>query len=479
MASEIKASSLHYQRSDYFYPQLKAKDYKLGQFASKERRYQRSLSQSKPFDPKLRLDRLHIDERIKEVAAYYRRCPSAKASLVKPPITSEMSHQTVFGPLILGAGEVISKISGKVSAVYKTTNLLQGQEDPIGLIGLEAAAVFGIVSGACQTYDGFQEEKISKKIDDARGRILGETKTVGGICATTSGAAGIPLRGLALISLKNASPLLGMALNFLSLLSTFLFVLSCTSLGVAMSVRLNEQKEFNRSFEAVLNDPQFPEHTRAERAMQHVKQLLSLTEEEKGKIRTDLQSKRKWSTLTPQQKETKIQRGEQKVLLKKERQFTRVTSKACVRLALEATSLHAESLLKNVQSEAQKRRILNGTKLALSILGVAGVGLTFALNSTRVLLAIGVISFTLTAGLLGLDIQQVIESFKESTPGKYDKLCVLATSALGFTAISFGVLLSLNPVAIACSIIVGLIWLSINLACFFRIRSLEQQAAPT
>ncbi len=389
------------------------------------------------------------------------------------PLQNGSAEKALLGPLALGAGNMIAFLAGKTHRVYDQINLFQGAEDPVGLVGLGVASIFSMISGACTAYDGYCEERFAKKIGDVWGRALAGLKTLRGTVSTTALTLSLPARALTLTALATTANVITATASVFSTVSRALFSTLGLIYLVINSIKIYLQKEFDQELEAVLNNPALSSEKKKGAALEFLQGKLRVTDEEREAIRADVEATRRYQDLSLEKKEAKIESKMTKLARKKEKELARVTSGECVDKIKKAGASTASEVIDAVLLQTRKNRIFNALGITFSILGISGMVIGLAFTGPTPLLVAGLLSIVVTVGLFGLDLYYLVKDFQQSQPGRYDKLCLFLSSILGFGAATAAVCFSMNPIAITCAAVFGMIWLTINLVCYLRLRHLE------
>lgn len=398
---------------------------------------------------------------------------SSQPAVRETPLQSASAEKVFLGPLVLGAGDLIADLAGKTHGVYDQINLFQGTEDPVGLVGLSVTSIFSIVSGACTAYDGYQEERLSKKIGDVWGRALGGLKALRGTVTSTASALSLPARALTLTALATTSTVITAVASVFSNVSGALFSTIGLIYLVINSIKIHLQRGFDQELGEVLNNPALSPEEKNGAALAFLQGKLRVSDEEKAAIRADVEANPRYQDFSNEKIEAKIASKIGKLSKKKEEELTRVTSGDCVSKIKNAEPSAAAEVVEAVLSQCRKNMFFNALGITISILGISAMVIGLTCTGAAPLLAAAIISVIVTAGLFGLDLYYLVKDFQQSQPGRYDKLCLLISSVVGFAAASAAVCFSMNPIAIACAAVFGLVWLTINLVCYWRLRNLE------
>lgn len=389
------------------------------------------------------------------------------------------AEKVILGPLVLGTGDMVADLAGKTHGVYNQIIMMQGVEDPVGLVGISVASVFSIISGAFTAYDGYREERLAKKIGDVWGRALAGLKTLRGTVTTTASTLSLPARALTLTALATTSKVIIATAGIFSTISASLFSTIGMIYLVINSIKVHLQRGFDQEFAAVLNNPELSSEEKNSAGLEFLQAKLRVTDEEKVAIRADVETNPRYQDLSLEKKEAKIESKISKLSKKKEEELKRVTNAECVDKIKKAEPSSATEVVEAVLAQARKNMIFNALGITISILGISAMVIAVAFTGPGALLAAGILSMIVTAGLFGFDLYYLFQDFQQSQPGRYDKLCLLFSSILGFGAATAAICFSMNPIAIACAAVFGLVWLTINLICFWRLRQLEKAKAAS
>lgn len=378
------------------------------------------------------------------------------------------------GPLVLEAGNFGVTLAGKTQTIYEQINLFQGTTDPVGLATLGFASAFTVMSGACTTYDGYQEQRSAKKIGDVCGRAFGGLKTLRGSITATAAAISLPARALALAMLKTTSQVVAVAAGALTTVAEGLFGMVGLIYFVIFSLKIYEQMGFDRELDAILNDSSLGQEEKQGKVLEFLQGKLSVSDAEKGAVRSEVEATPRYQQLSSQEKEGKIEKKTAKLFKKKEEELKRVLSRKCVDQIRKAEKVDAAAVVDAALAASRTNRIVNGIGMTLCVLGITATVIAFLFTGPLPLLIAVVLAGIVTVGLFSSDLYQLFQDFQRSQPGRYDKLALLFAGVLAFTVASAMVFLAASWIALTCAGVFGLVWLTISLVCYWRLRQLEK-----
>lgn len=378
-----------------------------------------------------------------------------------------------IGPLVLGAGDLIADLAGKTSDVYNQILWFQGAQDPVGLVGLEVTSIFSIVKGACTASEGIRQGKVASKIKDLWGQVLAALKTMRGTISTVGGTIALPARMLTMVSLSSTAGAVTAAAGALSKVSGSLFSLLGFLYFATYGINIYLQYNFDQELASILDVADGSKEQKELAALEMLKAKLKITDEERAQICSEVEAR----PLTEAEKTAKIGRKLEKLTKKKEAELKRVTSKACLDLIKNADNLAASSVIETVLEQTKENMILNGIGMAISVLSIVAMMIVLTCTGGAPLIAAAAIGTVVMLALFVVDLYYLWGDFNASEPGRYDRLCLLISSAIGFAVLSVAIFFAASWIALTCAAIFGLIWLIINLTCYWRLRHLEAKTA--
>lgn len=122
---------------------------------------------------------------------------------MEPP--QEEGGSVDFGPLTLGAMDLISEVSSSTQTVYSTIDQFSGLNDPISLSILGGTSFFSVFNGVIGFQEGWREASLAKRVGDVWGRFLSMLKCLRGSVQTLAGIIFVPVRALAVAAALTAS----------------------------------------------------------------------------------------------------------------------------------------------------------------------------------------------------------------------------------------------------------------------------------
>ncbi len=398
---------------------------------------------------------------------------SPKAMVREATLANVSTQKAALGSLVLGVGNMIADLAGKTRKVYNRINSLEGVKDPVGLVGLGWTSIFSIVSGVSTAHNGYCEERLAKKIGDVRGRVLAGLKASRATVASTASVLSLPAKVFTLTLLPTTSGVIAAAASVFSTVSGALFSTLGLIYFMINSIKIHLQREFDQELGAVLNHPGFSPKEKNCAAFEFLQDKLRVSDQEMAVIRANMEAIPSYQGLLLEQKEAKIKSKITKLGKKKEAELARATSSDCVDKIKKAELSGAAELIDAILCQTRKNRAFNALGITINILGISAMVIGMACTGPIPLIITGLFSTVVTVGLFLLDLYYLIKNFQQSHPGRYDKLCLLLSSILGFGAATAAVYFSMNPIAIACAATFGLVSLTINLACYWRLCQLE------
>ncbi len=415
--------------------------------------------------------------------------PPANVSLISPvPAPSIRTtatrndpggNQALLGPLVLSGTDLIGDFSSHIRKGFDSSNVIYGTENPVALGALGLTSGFGVIAGGLSIKDGLREAERAKKINDVAGQTMANLKIAKGGLQTATGALMVPVRGLTIASLATSSSACATVAGVLGSIAGVFSNVFVIILGVVMGIRIREQVKFRNAFQKILKDPAIPEEQRNARALEHLKQLLTVSPQERDQIREKLLSKEKNRLLNYSMLAEKIGKKENKLLQKKEALFKRVTNETCLTDVREKGVSEAKSVIESVQKSVRKNLILNSIGIALIGTGMLLGAISFIFLFPIAITASAVFGLAVSLGWVLIDIYALAQNFNSNNPGRYDKLLILISSLVAVVAIAAVFFFTGGLVPLIAAIVVGTVWLTINAVCYYRLYQVEKKKSES
>lgn len=400
-----------------------------------------------------------------------------KSLPVLPPKKVEIaSTQPLLGPLVLSGMDLVSDFSGHVRKHFDTGNVLFGIENPVSLGSLGLTSTFSFFSGGLNIRGGLQDIAKTQEISDTTGTALAAVRVAIGAGLLSLAACFVPMRALSITALLTASKIAASVSAVLGKLGGAASNVVSILAGVSIGIRLNEQRQFRSKLDEVLSNPNLSEEDRYAEALQHLKQLATITPQEKAQIAQEITSNPKYRSLNSEQIAKKIEKRELKLLSKKESYLKRLTDDDCIKSIRKDEGASAKGIVDKVKSKSTEKVVLSSIALTLVAIGIAMTVASFFLGPVGVMIAAGVGIVTSLSWVL-LDAYSLLRNYNESDPGRFDKVAIFISSVLAVTAVTAVFFLSSGVVPIVVASVVGAVWLGLNLFSYWRIRQFEEKKA--
>lgn len=408
---------------------------------------------------------------------------------VNPSITAPSSHclknsvkgemgaeQALLGPLVLNGADLIKDFSGHIRKGFDSSKIIYGTENPIALAALGFTSGFSLISGGLSIKGGIEDERRARKISDATGRSLGYLRIAKGGVQSAAGALYIPARALTIASLATSSKVYATAAGvFGSTAGGCLNILSIIS-SISIALCLDEQYKFYKQLDGILSDPSEPsEDGRYIRALEFLKQLATVSPEEKAEIGQTIASNEKYRLLNPEQIAEKTAKKEQKLLRKKEAYLKRLTNGDCLNLIRQKGPAEAKFVIESVQKKCREKVIMASVALVLIAIGLALLVSSFFLGPVG-LMVISALGLATSLSWVVMDVYALMSNFNASDPGRFDKLLIFISTVAAVISVSLVFFFSAGIAPIVAASVVGVVWLGINSLCYYRIYQFEKKA---
>lgn len=365
-------------------------------------------------------------------------------STSKPIIQSKRKAdevgQELLGPLSLSINEVLSDFCGELRSA-----------DP-SLAAMGVMTCFRMAKGAGSVSKGWKEAAACDKIGDIWGRTQAFLKCAKGVMHILGGAVFTVSRSLAIAAVATASKTLEVAAAILGRAMGGVF--SCASwLTILISARsVHKLRAFRNELAKIPDDA---------KRLAHLQNALTLTDEERSKIRNESRTSGDVSS------------AEQKLLLEKEVTLKRMTNAECVEAIRKGGN--AKSIVERVQAASYEKLKKDAICLTLGVVSMgAGLAITAFGGGAPVIIASIALAVVSLSWII-LDSMDVLSAFKESDPGRYDMLLILAMTVACAVAVGVSVFVAttLWPLILAGGF--GLLFIGVNTAAYYRLRQKSRE----
>lgn len=378
-------------------------------------------------------------------------------------------EQALFSPLLMSGAEVISDFSGQIRQTYAAYHKVYGTQNPEALAALGFTTGFSVISGTLNVRNGLKEIKTAETISDSIGKTLGNLKVAGGTAKAAGGAIFIPVRALSLAALKTSSKVVSTMAGTLGSIGSacFNFVIVLAMAGIC--IRLKEQHQFRSQLDGILKDPAIPEQERSIKALEYLKELASVSPQEKEEIRQELCASAEFMAMSPQQKDEKVEEKASLLLLKKEAHLKRLADEDCLMQIRQKGPAEANAVIEAVQKKSKEKIVLSSIGICLLTVGVMISIASFIFTGPIGIIVSSAVGLAISFSWLAIDAYGLMKEFKSADPGRFDKLWIFLSTALAVVSVALVFFLSGGIAPIIGAAVVGAIWLTINSTCYYRL----------
>ncbi len=384
-------------------------------------------------------------------------------------VKGNIAEHALLGPLVLNGAFLISDFSGHIRQSFATYHAVYGTENPVALNALGFTTGFSLVSGGLNVGDAIKEIQTAGKISDTVGKTLGNLKVVNGVVLASGGAMFIPVRALSIAALFTSSKIVTTLAGVLGSLGGACFNVVFIIAAIGIGIRLNEQRLFRKELNSILQNPNLPEAERPIKALEYLKKLATVSPEEKEDIRQEIMAQAEFRELNPGQLSAKVEEKAHLLLLKKEAYLKRLSNEDCITQIRQKGPSDATSVVEAVQKKSKEKIILSAIAMALLIIGLAVTVASFIFTGPVGVLVTAALGCATSLGWILVDGYGLINEFKATDPGRYDKLWIFISTVIAVVSVSLVFFLSGGIAPIIAAAVVGAIWLAINAACYYRL----------
>lgn len=382
---------------------------------------------------------------------------------------------TSVSPLIVSSGDVISDVSGCMRQFFATTDQLKVMSNPTVMAGLGVASGFSILSGAANINKGLSDVKTAKKVDDAAGKVLGYADVVRGSAQIASGATLIPARISTVASTVGATQVLGTLGSVLGGVGAGLSVLGGVLKGIPIVVNLHELRLFRKGYKEAISQGNLSEEELIAKGWEYIQKAVRVSPEEKAAILQELRKDPAFATMSFAQQREAMGCREKLLLDKKEAVFKRTFNPDLWDLVTKAGPANAKEIVAAVNKCWMKKTVLFSVAIGVGALFAAFVVVCMVMTAPIFATITAFIMMGISLAMLIPDGIALVQEFKRSEPGRFDKLIILLSTVLALIVVTAVCVLSAGIVPMIAAAVVGAIWLAINIACYYRIHQFEKK----
>jgi hypothetical protein len=389
-----------------------------------------------------------------------------------------LGDKPLVSSLVLSGAEVVADFSGHIRESFAHSHKVYGTENPAALAALGFTTGFSLFSGGLKVRTAIKEVKTAEKISDVAGKRLGCFKIAQGVAQAAGGLVIIPVRILSLAALATTSKVVSTIAGVLGSVGSACFNVVIILAAIGMGMRLHEQRLFRKQLASFLDDPTLEVQTRPAKALEYLKQLASVTPQEKEEIRNAIATNPEFRSLNPQQQSEKIGEKEKLLLLKKEAHLKRLVDEDCIQQIRQKGPAEANGVIEAVRKKSKEKIILTSIGMGLVMIGLALTVTSFLFTGPIGTIVSAAVSLATSVGWILLDGYGLYKEFKPTDPGRYDKVWIFISSVVAVVAVALVFFLSGGIAPLIAAGVLGMIWLAINVACYYRLYKLGKANSP-
>ena len=209
-------------------------------------------------------------------------------------------------------------------------------------------------------------------------------------------------------------------------------------------------------------------------ALEHLKKLVTVSPQEKEEVRQAVLTDEKYRLLDPARIEEKIVKKERNLLLRKEAHLKRLTSDDCLNAIRQKGPADAKSVIETVLNKSRTKIILSSIVMGLLAVGIAITVASLFLNPIG-LMVVSAIGLATTLGWVLIDAYSLIQNYHVDDPGRFDKVWIFLSTVMTIITVSLVFFLSGGIAPIIAALVVGSVWMGINVICYYRIHQFERK----
>jgi hypothetical protein len=364
--------------------------------------------------------------------------------------------------LVKTQAETIDGINYLIGKSFSAHSWVTAQKTPEELASLGLTSGLMSMIGVMSVQNGIASAAQAEKINDSYGKTHAQFKIVKGGISTLAGAIFFVADTLSIAALHTASKVAAVTAKVLGKMGVNLFNGSRVLSVVTLGIRLYELGGLNQPLHAILSDKTLSSEERHLKAVAQLKQMVTISEQEKGEIRENLLQQ--FPELSQAQLNEKAALQEEALLGKKEALITRLLSKEFLQKIRNMDSLNAHEIVEAAKLQAEENADTLKTDLVFASLAVAAMIAGSIFTSTAAVAALTL--FGLGTAIRGTvqDVQQLMNDFDKSADGTHDALWLKISNFLAIVTMAILLYFAQGLAVILTAIVVGGIWIGTNMA---------------
>lgn len=342
----------------------------------------------------------------------------------------EQEELPVLGNVPKGITNLFMDLTGEVNGSFSITDSMQSEFGIHSLQILSTTACLSIMTGPLSVYEGQKKIRLSEKVQDIKGQILGWLQCFRGGLRFTAGSLFVPASGMNVILFFTMSKTLAVVASFFKEAGGTLLGVASLLLSMSAILLLVHAFEFRQKIHEMLQEPEG-----AFRIIQMLKGDMAL--------------------------------GRTGDLL-------HATNGACVDEVRHAELHEAEKIVELILDENNKKILISLLYLGLSAISTIITFASFFIAAESALVVLAILDTTIGLIWLGLDVFALGESFKDSEFGKYDLSWMCFTFVMSVIIIVAATICAQSIVANIVTLTVGSILLAAHWYFFIQDSSYNQ-----
>ena len=351
----------------------------------------------------------------------------------------EQEKKVESKPLLGGAASsclnFTMDLTGQVQGGFEMTSALQQQFGYLSLKIFGVTSILSLITGPMSAAQGYEEFKLSQRVKDLSGEVIGWLKTVQGGLQTIAGALFIPASALEIALYFVVSKTVLLASRIFGQAGSIALTIGSILLMIGSCISLIEQVQIRQQVAEILDEEDLPIDDRYHKVVEMLQEKASSPKER--------------------------------------RELERIFGEKFIKEIRSATSETSRQLVEKCLRICDKKIALSVFYLVLGVLGTVLTIISFIFTMGTSALVFAVIGSVISLIWLIADIDAMADSFKANEKGQIDHKWMLFSTILCIVLVALALIFCSTEWGMIFSLIIGGILLTAHLVCYARMNMPE------
>ncbi len=405
--------------------------------------------------------------------------PSLGPSKESAPASQEKVSRRLIGSLAMHTPLIGNRLLGLAQSFFDLFGLLSPGGASKGFQGTGFLKSMGLVKSPLGIRSGIKKVQAAKERADKMGIFDASLQITRGATSSVATAIYIPAHAVSIFDSLRRSPSLLKTAKIMGTVSGSLFTFVSGLSLFSSSLSLHYLRLLHGELRAIVKDSSLPEDERVQKAFNLLKERSTVSNEEKEEICRQIYSDERCASASGEQILAAINKVESLVLANKLGSLSKGLSQKSIRRIVAGTDADAKSVVDYVFRDSRRRTWIKGIATTVSVISM-GVGIAAMIFlSKEAVLVLTVFGILSSLVLLAVDTYDMFVQFDLASERKFDKLWIIASTALMMsvmmvvTALADGIL----PIILASGI--GVVWFLTAIASYMRLQKVSESDAPS